>query len=78
MRARVNQPEAWLRECLETVAFMHKSGDFNGKWELKEEFREQDAQFLNPTGTEIAPKAEESDLEKSGLDEDEDETFVDV
>lgn len=55
---------------------MWKSGDFNGKWELKQEFK-NDAMLLNPTGV-VAPKVEDSDVDKSGMDEDEDDVFEDV
>lgn len=76
LKAKVNQPEAYLRSTLDEIAFMWKSGDFNGKWELKQEFK-NDAMLLNPTGV-VAPKVEDSDAEKSGMDQDEDEVFEDV
>jgi hypothetical protein len=58
---------------------MWKAGDFNGKWELKPEYKQNDALLLNPAGVEVAPKVEEdSDMEKSGMDEDEDDVFEDV
>ncbi|EHY55964.1 hypothetical protein HRR83_006654 [Exophiala dermatitidis] len=77
LKARVNQPEAYLRETLSEIAFMWKAGDFNGKWELKDEFK-SDAMLLNPPSA-VAPKVEDSDMDKSGLDEeDEDEVFEDV
>jgi len=77
LKAKVNQPEAYLRQTLDEIAFMWKHGDFNGKWELKDEYKQQDAQLMNPAGM-VAPKAEESDMEKSGMDEDEDDMFEDV
>ena len=61
---------------------MWKAGDFNGKWELKDEYKQNDAMLLNPSGmvAPSAPKAEgvDSDMEKSGLDDDEDDVFEDV
>ena len=81
LKARVNQPEAYLRETLEEIAYMWKQGDFNGKWELKDEYKQGDQRLLNPTGVEIAPKAEDTDADtKSGmdLDDDDDEEFEDV
>ncbi|KIW95232.1 uncharacterized protein Z519_03816 [Cladophialophora bantiana CBS 173.52] len=79
LKAKVNQPEAYLRETLSEIAFMWKSGDFNGKWELKQEFKQQDTLLQNPTGVEVAPKVEDSDMDtKSGVEDDEDDVFEDV
>ncbi len=76
LKAKVNQPEAYLRQTLDEIAFMWKAGDFNGKWELKDEYK-SDAMLLNPTGV-VAPKVEDSDMDKSGVEDDEDEVFEDV
>ncbi|EXJ86212.1 hypothetical protein A1O1_06582 [Capronia coronata CBS 617.96] len=78
LKAKVNQPEAYLRETLSEIAFMWKAGDFNGKWELKDEYK-SDAMLLNPSGV-VAPKVEDSDMDKSGMDDDDDddEVFEDV
>ena len=79
LKAKVNQPEAYLRETLSEIAFMWKQGDFNGKWELKEEFKIGDDALLNPAGLEIAPKAEDTDADtKSGMDLDDDDDVDDV
>lgn len=59
---------------------MWKAGDFNGKWELKPEFK-NDSLLQNPAGGQVAPKAEDSDMDRSGVDdgdEDEDEILEDV
>lgn len=78
LKARVNQPEAYLREILNEIAFMWKNGDWSGKWELRDEFKEKDAQLLNPAGT-VAPAAEDSEMERSGIEDDDDnEVFEDV
>lgn len=76
LKAKVNQPEAYLRQTLDEIAFMWKAGDFNGKWELKDEFK-SDAMLQNPTGV-VAPKVEDSDMDKSGMEDDDDEIFEDV
>lgn len=34
LKARTNQPEAYLREVLNNIAFLPKSGPFNGLWQL--------------------------------------------
>lgn len=56
---------------------MWKAGDFNGKWELKDEYKSSDPRLQNPTGV-VAPKAEDSDMDKSGLDDDDSDVFEDV
>lgn len=78
LKARVNQPESYLREVLDEIAFMWKQGDFNGKWELKNEYKQRDSAFLNPTGGDMIAKTEDSDMDKSGMDDDEDEEFENV
>lgn len=74
----MEQPEAYVREVLQEVATMWKSGDWNGKWELKNEYKESDADLMNTTT--VAPEAVESEPgTPSGMDdEDENEPFEDV
>lgn len=57
LKAVVNQPEQYVREVLQEIAFMWKSGDWNGKYELKDEYKAQDASLQNPTNSEVAPEA---------------------
>jgi transcription initiation factor TFIIF subunit beta len=40
LRERTQQPEAFLKETLSDIAFLHRSGEHNGTWELKENFKE--------------------------------------
>ncbi len=48
---------------------MHRHGDFNGKWELKEQYKVNDQKFMDATGD--APKMEDSDIDmKSEGDDD--------
>lgn len=66
----------FVRATLEEIAIMHRSGDFNGKWELKDVYK-QDEELLNAAGE--APKLEESDVDmKSEGDDDMDFEDVDV
>lgn len=34
LRERTQQPEAYLKDVLSEIAFLHRSGEFNGSWEL--------------------------------------------
>lgn len=38
LRERLAQPEAYLKEVLDEIGIMHKSGPFSGKWSLKPEY----------------------------------------
>ena len=40
LRERTQQPEAFLKETLSEIGFLHRSGEHNGTWELKENFKE--------------------------------------
>ena len=40
LREKTQQPEAYLKEVLSEVAFLHRSGEFNGLWELKDNFKD--------------------------------------
>ncbi|KAK2464601.1 hypothetical protein APHAL10511_003390 [Amanita phalloides] len=39
LREKTQQPEAYLKEVLSEVAFLHRSGEYNGLWELKDNFK---------------------------------------
>lgn len=75
LKKKTNQPDAYLREVLNEIATLWKSGDLNGKWELKAEFKERDAVANYAEG--MAPDAVDSEADL-GEDDDENETFEDV
>lgn len=75
MRLRLNQPEQYVKENLEEIAIMHRAGDFNGKWELKPNFKVDDELLRNAKGE--APKIEDSDVDMKSEGGDE-EDFEDV
>jgi len=78
LKIKVEQPEAYVRDVLQEVATMWRSGDWNGKWELKNEYKERDVGLMNTTT--VAPEAVESEAgTPSGMDDDdENEPFEDV
>jgi len=41
LRQRTQQPEAYLKETLQGIAFLHKSGEHNGLWELTNEYKDK-------------------------------------
>ncbi|KAL8868455.1 MAG: hypothetical protein Q9174_004982 [Haloplaca sp. 1 TL-2023] len=66
MRAVVDQPEAYLKQQLEEVAIMHRSGPFNNYWSLKSSY---DEGTYNDTLADVAPKREGEDLASSDEEE---------
>lgn len=84
LRAELQQPEAYLRETLEKVAVLAKSGKFATQWSLKPENRvtnHDGAGDEAPLGTSIAPTstADDSDMaDGEDAEDDEDIKFEDV
>lgn len=74
LKSRLLQPEAYLKQTLEMVAHLVKSGDMVNSWELKPEARE--STYANAWGygepkNELCPDDDEvSDDEGSGMDND--------
>lgn len=56
-KQHLNQPEAWLRENLEEVAVLHKTGRFANHWELNADHKRDNA------GDGVAPDAAPSEDE---------------
>jgi len=75
LRTELQQPEAYLRETLDRVAVLARSGRFTGQWSLKDENR-----IVNYEGSlEAAPDANDSDTGmEDDDDDDEDMKFEDV
>ncbi|KAI0459735.1 transcription initiation factor IIF, beta subunit-domain-containing protein [Xylaria acuta] len=55
------QPEAWLRENLEELAVLHKSGRFANYWELKPEYKRLNMQSVE--GAPPSPEPNDSDFD---------------
>ena len=73
LKERLNQPEAYLKETLELVAMMNKSGTHALQWQLKPEARETryaDAGFFDQVKDEAAPEVENSFDNMDDMDED--------
>jgi transcription initiation factor TFIIF subunit beta len=74
LRAELQQPEAYLRETLEKVAVLAKSGRFATQWSLKPENKLTN---YEGAGDAVAP-GEDTDLPDEDDDDDEDMKFEDV
>lgn len=76
LREKTQQPEVYLRETLEKVAVLAKSGPFATHWSLKPENRPES--YIDSGEHEaMAPTAEADDTD-FGDDDDEDVKFEDV
>lgn len=67
LRARTQQPEGYLKAVLADIATLHRSGEKNGLWELKELYRNEDA---GREGVYKMETKEEEEEEESDEDED--------
>lgn len=57
-RNKIPQPEAFIRECLEKIAVLHRSGSFANHWSLKPEYQTMMANknLPEPANDAAAPK----------------------
>ena len=78
LKNQLDQPEAYVKQILQTFAFMHLGGDFNNKWQLRPEWQEKDPAFINAAGAAPVKDEPASESEPSGIDEDDDEVFEDA
>ena len=80
LKIKVNQPESYLKDVLLEIAYQHNKGDFNSKYELREEYKVTDVMLQNPTNEGSAPDVDGgSDVDtKSGIDGEDDDDFEDV
>jgi len=76
LRARLRQPESFLKETLENIAILMRAGTMTGKYQLKPEYTNTDAGTFDNVKAEAAP---EMDLGMLGMaEDDEDEEMEDV
>lgn len=71
LRAELQQPEAYLRETLEKVAVLAKSGRFATQWSLKPENK-----LANYEGGEDAAAPINEEESDTGMDDDEDDEDI--
>ena len=65
LREKTQQPEAYLKEVLSEVAFLHRSGEYNGLWELKDNFKCDTDRIVESQST--------GDVKMEGIEDEEDE-----
>ncbi|KAL0953202.1 hypothetical protein HGRIS_004457 [Hohenbuehelia grisea] len=76
LREKTQQPEAYLKEVLQEVALLHRSGEHNGMWELKDNFKDSNAKAENvPLSMDIGTPGDfkmEDDIDEEDDDDDDD------
>ncbi|TFK61103.1 hypothetical protein BDN72DRAFT_478369 [Pluteus cervinus] len=80
LRERTQQPEAYLKEVLSEVAFLHRSGEHNGLWELRDDYKGEGVKGENialPEGSQDI-KMEGDEQEEDDEDDDEDEDMEEI
>jgi len=78
LRERTQQPEVYLKEILNEIASLHRSGEHNGLWELSEVFKTDGIKAENvplPSGSQADVKMDDYDEDE---DDDEDEDMEEV
>jgi len=81
LKARIPQPEAYLRTTLEKVAILHKSGRFANTWSLRPEFESMINNGAGAGAAEAAAPdigAEGGDADPGDEEEDDDIQMEDV
>ncbi|RPD59703.1 transcription initiation factor IIF, beta subunit [Lentinus tigrinus ALCF2SS1-6] len=73
LRERTQQPEAYLKEVLNDVAFLHRSGEFNGQWELMANFKEKGVKAEDVVPVPSGIKMEDVKMEDEEDEEEDDE-----
>ncbi|KAI0035388.1 transcription initiation factor IIF, beta subunit-domain-containing protein [Vararia minispora EC-137] len=74
LRERTQQPEAYLKDVLNSVATLHRSGEHNGMWELRPEYKpdESGVSYLAAL-QELLAKQEPDDVSMDFDEEEEEE-----
>ncbi|PFH47082.1 hypothetical protein AMATHDRAFT_68486 [Amanita thiersii Skay4041] len=78
LREKTQQPEAYLKDVLSEVAFLHRSGEFNGLWELKDNFKGEGMRGENVPGSAGLMGDVKSEGMEDEEEEDEDEDMEEV
>ncbi|KAG7092876.1 hypothetical protein E1B28_009188 [Marasmius oreades] len=72
LREKTQQPEVYLKEVLSEVAFLHRSGEHNGFWELKDNFKEDGIKGEDVVGISF------DDVKMEEMEDDEDDDDDDM
>ena len=70
LRSRLQQPEAYLRETLERIAVLQRSGQYAATWCLKPE---NQISNYDGAGDAVAPTEDGGDTDRGDADDDDDD-----
>ncbi|KAI6148283.1 transcription initiation factor IIF, beta subunit-domain-containing protein [Pisolithus thermaeus] len=73
LRERTQQPEAYLKEVLNEIATLHRSGEYNGLWELSEIFAREGVKAENLPGASSETSIADAMMDDYDEDDDEDD-----
>ncbi|KAI5119975.1 hypothetical protein M0805_004354 [Coniferiporia weirii] len=77
LRSRTEQPEAYLKEVLSEIADLHRSGEFNGMYELKSNFKDsmksEGGEYSGAAAALIRSAKAEPDVDMDDDDDDSDD-----
>lgn len=73
LRERTQQPEAYLKEVLNEIATLHRSGEYNGLWELSEIFAREGVKAENLPGASSETSIADAMMDDYDEDEDDDD-----
>ncbi|KAI6098348.1 transcription initiation factor IIF, beta subunit-domain-containing protein, partial [Pisolithus croceorrhizus] len=73
LRERTQQPEAYLKEVLNEIATLHRSGEYNGLWELSEIFAREGVKAENVPGASSETSIADAMMDDYDEDDDEDD-----
>jgi len=73
LRERTQQPEIYLKEVLSEIAFLHRSGEYNGTWELMANFKGEGMKGENVPGPSLVDGAPSPMKVDEDYDEDDDD-----
>lgn len=74
IRERLHQPEQYLKQTLEEIAKMDRSGAFSGKWSLKSEYKNTN----NVPNPEIASPGGQDSGSQEVIELDDDDDMVEM
>ncbi|KAK7040935.1 hypothetical protein VNI00_009531 [Paramarasmius palmivorus] len=72
LREKTQQPEVYLKEVLSEVASLHRSGEHNGLWELKDTYKEEGIKgedVAGPSDVKMEDYDDEDDDEDDDMEE---------
>lgn len=78
LREKTQQPEVYLKEVLSDIATLHKSGEHNGLWELKPNFKDREVKGENVPMSSIPGDVKMEDDEDDDEDDDDEDDDDDM